>query len=92
MDTSAERVYDRLMKYFADDARHLVCIPYSRANLLLMAEDLGIPEHWLHKGRLEHIDIPVRAIHRIHSDERVTVVSAREVLRIITTTESGESE
>ena len=69
--------------YYADRMRHLVCVPYSRAGLLAMADALGIGRHWLHGGRLAHVDIPQRSVQRVLADPRVQVVSARQVLAIV---------
>lgn len=44
------------MKYYCDNKRHLVCVPYSIENLHKMADDLKIKRHWFHKN---HYDIPV---------------------------------
>ncbi len=46
-----------------DDARHLVCVPYTRANLHRVAEWLGIRRCWFHGGRWPHYDIPKRRMH-----------------------------
>ncbi len=65
----------------ADRDRHLWC-PGGRAALHAMADALDIPRHWYHPTpRHEHFDIPVRALHRVLSDPRVTVVSPREIVR-----------
>lgn len=48
-----------------------------------MADRLDIPRHWLHPGRLAHVDIPVTYISRVLSDPRVEVVSPREILAVI---------
>lgn len=55
---------DRL-HYFADDKRHLICVPYSVPNLHRMAEDLGIKRCWFHSGRFPHYDIPKLRIQEI---------------------------
>lgn len=47
------------LKYCCDEARHLVCLPYTVDNLHRMAEDLGIKRCWFHK---DHYDIPKRRI------------------------------
>lgn len=74
---------------YADQSRHLVCTPYSRANLLVAADTLGIPRHWLHVGRGAHIDIPARRVEDVLSDPRVRVVSSRSVLAIIRGASNG---
>ncbi len=73
-----------MTRYFADNARHLVAVPYSRDALLAMADDLDIPHHWFHSsnGRLAHIDIPKRLEAHILADPRVTIVSPRDIVAI----------
>ena len=34
------------LTYYCDSMRHLVCVPYSTANLHRMAEELGIKRCW----------------------------------------------
>jgi hypothetical protein len=70
------------MKYYCDNERHLVCIPYSIENLHKMAEDLGIKRCWFHnkKGK-EHYDIPKKRLKEIQS--KCEVVDGREILKII---------
>jgi hypothetical protein len=70
------------MEYFCDDKRHLVCKPYTIANLHRMAESLGIKRAWYHSSaRWKHYDIPKRREDEIRA--RCTVVSTREILKII---------
>jgi len=70
------------LKYYSDNARHLVCIPYSIANLHRMAEDLNIKRCWYHKsGRNSHYDIPKRRVMEI--GEQTTVVGGARILEII---------
>lgn len=52
------------MKYYCDNKRHLVCVPYSIENLHKMAEDLGIKKCWFHK---DHYDIPKKRINEIQT-------------------------
>ena len=66
------------MKYLCDNARHLICVPYSVENLHKMAEDLGIKKCWFHK---DHYDIPKRRIAEIAA--RCEVVDSRESVRIM---------
>ena len=66
------------MKYYCDNLRHLVCVPYSKENLHKMADDLGIGRHWFHKN---HYDIPKRRIEEIMN--KCEVVSPKEIVRII---------
>jgi hypothetical protein len=65
------------MKYYCDDKRHLVCVPYSVENLHLMADDLGIKRCWFHK---DHYDIPKRRIKEIM--EKCEVVDTRTIVDI----------
>jgi hypothetical protein len=37
------------LTYYCDNLRHLVCVPYTIANLHRMAEDLGIKRCWYQK-------------------------------------------
>ena len=69
------------MNYFCDDARHLVCSPYSREGLHSMAHALNIGRHWFHGGRLAHYDIPKRRAVEIMA--KCTVDSSAEILNII---------
>ena len=72
------------LRYFCDDGRHLICLPYTRPNLHKMALDLGISRCWFHASpRHPHYDIPKRQIERIKQDPRVTVISPREILLLI---------
>lgn len=70
------------LRYFCDDARHLICVPYTVENLHLMAEDLGILRAWFHGGAsYPHYDIPKRRIKEITSS--CTVVTTRVILEIV---------
>lgn len=71
------------MTYFCDTARHLICIPYSIANLHLMARQLGINKRWLHKN---HYDIPKKRIAEITA--KCTLVSSKQIVNIIKQYES----
>lgn len=68
------------MRYFSDDMRHLVCLPYSVTNLHAMARDLGIARCWFHAGRFPHYDVPKRRIGEIAA--RTERVSPRVILGI----------
>lgn len=61
-----------------DNARHLVCRPYSIANLHEMAKQVGIKRCWFHKN---HYDIPKRDIARIMG--LATVVESATIVKII---------
>ncbi len=66
------------MTFYCDNARHLVCVPYSIPNLHKMAEALNIKRCWFHR---DHYDIPMRRIAEIQS--KCTVIPSREIVRII---------
>lgn len=68
------------MLYFADNARHLICFPYTKENLHSMAVNLGIKRHWFHASPHAHYDIPKKMIEEVHS--KVTMVTQSELLRI----------
>jgi Protein of unknown function (DUF4031) len=69
------------MQYYCDNARHLVCIPYSIDNLHLMAVNLGIKRCWYHNTSYAHYDIPKRRIIEIQS--KCKVVSSKIILKIV---------
>lgn len=70
------------LTFYCDDARHLVCVPYSIDNLHEMARQLGIKRCWFHAGaKYAHYDIPKRRIREISA--QCTVVSSREILEIV---------
>ncbi len=70
------------MKFICDEHRHLICEPYSVANLHVMAQTLGIKRCWFHaSSKFPHYDIPKRRIAEIQA--KCTVVSGRELLGII---------
>lgn len=70
------------MKFYADRARHLVCVPYSVENLHAMAAELGIKRCWYHPGRFPHYDVPKRRLKELLADPRVTEVGSRRILEI----------
>lgn len=48
-----------------------------------MARELGIHHCWYHRGKHPHYDIPGRRIEAVMGDPRVTVVSSRELLKLM---------
>lgn len=66
------------MKYYCDNKRHLVCVPYSIENLHKMAIELDIKSCWFHK---DHYDIPKKRIAEIQS--KCVVITPREIVAII---------
>lgn len=70
------------MKYYCDDMRHLICVPYSVENLHKMAEDLGIKRCWFHNTpKYAHYDIPKKRIAEIQA--KCEVVDAKDIVRMI---------
>lgn len=70
------------MQYYCDNARHLVCIPYSVENLHKMAGELDIKRCWYHVGAsYPHYDIPKKRIEEIQN--KCKVVSSRIILSIV---------
>jgi len=66
------------MTYYCDDARHLVCLPYSVENLHAMSEALSIKRCWFHG---DHYDIPKKRIDEIAA--KCVIVSSKDIVRII---------
>ena len=66
------------MRYYCDQFRHLVCVPYSAENLHAMARDLDIKRCWFHR---DHYDIPKRRIAEVTA--RCELVPSRTILAII---------
>lgn len=72
------------MPYYCDTYRHLVCIPYSQADLHEMARDLDIKRCWFRRGsrmKFAHYDIP-----KLRYDEiaaKCNVVTNRDILNIV---------
>lgn len=71
-----------MLRYFCDDARHIVCVPYTIDNLHRMADDLGIKRCWFHrKATYPHYDMPKRRIAEITA--RCTLVKTADILAIV---------
>lgn len=67
---------------YCDDARHLVCIPYSVSNLHYAARSLGIGRHFFHRNAsYPHYDIPKRRVAEIRA--KCIVVTSRDILKIV---------
>jgi hypothetical protein len=66
------------LNYFCDDQRHLVCMPYSLANLHRMAEALDLKRCWFHK---DHYDIPKTRVDEIMA--KCTVLPTRKIAAIV---------
>jgi hypothetical protein len=69
------------LRYLCDNARHMVCEPYSLENLHRMASALGIKRAWFHKSRFPHYDMPKKRIAELTAQcERM---SQKQILLII---------
>lgn len=66
------------LEFLTDGARHLICVPYSIANLHEMARQLNVKTCWFHR---DHYDIPKRRIAEIEAKCRL--VTSRDIVRII---------
>lgn len=72
---------DNKLQYFCDTNRHLVCYPYSVANLHKMAEDLDLKRSWYHSSaKYKHYDVPKRRIDEI--TDKCTIVSTKTIIGI----------
>jgi len=69
---------NKVMTYFCDNKRHIVCEPYSIENLHEMAKDLNISRDWFHKN---HYDMPKKRIQEI--TEKCILVNSRTIVKII---------
>lgn len=69
------------MKYYCDNKRHLVCLPFSVENLHKMAVELKINKCWFHRGKNPHYDIPKRRENEIKL--KCEVVTTRQIWQII---------
>jgi len=64
--------------FLSNNYRHLICIPYSIANLYFMARQLDIKQCWFHKN---HYDIPKKRIKEIQN--KTKIVNTRIICQII---------
>jgi hypothetical protein len=78
---SCETMMDTELKYYCDNKRHLICVPYSIENLHKMGSNLLIDKCWYHIGKFPHYDIPKKRIEEIKS--KCTVVSTKTILKLI---------
>ena len=72
------------LKFICDKHRHLVCVPFSIANLHRMAKELKLKDchfHY-HNGKNPHYDIPKRRIKTITAQCH-EIVSSRKIWEII---------
>jgi len=66
------------MNFYCDNSRHLICKPYSKENLHLMAKELNIKKCWFHK---DHYDIPKKRINEIKN--KCEIISSKNIIEII---------
>ncbi len=69
------------LEFYCDNARHLVCKPFSVENLHKMAIALDIKRCWYHAGKHPHYDIPKKRIDEIKA--KCKVITTVEIYRII---------
>lgn len=84
---TADENTEPTLEYCCDNARHLICLPYSVRNLHTMAANLGINRCWFHR---DHYDIPKKRIKEI--TEQCMVVSSKEIVEIINRKECAGSK
>lgn len=71
------------MKIYADRMRHIICVPYTIANLHRMAERLEIKRCWYHRHFwFPHYDSPKKRLDEILVRDDVIEVTARELVEI----------
>ena len=86
MKMIASEINEQLDLTFAcDNKRHLICIPYSKVNMILMATELEISPLWFHK---DHYDIPKHRVKEISS--RCEIISSKDIVRIVKEHNRGE--
>ena len=73
------------LTFICDNKRHLICLPYSKPNMLSMATELGINPLWFHK---DHYDIPKDRIKEISG--KCKIVSPKEIVNIIKSCNNGQ--
>lgn len=81
IDVESWLVERRMLTYYRDSMRHLVCRPYSVNLLHHMAADLDIKRCWFHGKHRRHYDIPKKKM--IEVAGRSTLVMPRDILAII---------
>lgn len=75
------------LRYLCDRQRHLICLPYSVANLHRMARALGLGRHWYHGGDKPHYDLPVKR--QVELQAQCELVSPRRILLEIQRARAG---
>jgi len=69
-----------VIRYLTDGKRHLVCFPYSKENLHVMAKDLDIAKSWYHSKPYPHYDLPKRR--KVEIEQKCEIVSSKDIVRI----------
>ena len=69
------------MKYYYDNMRHLICVPYSIDNLHKMAQSLNIKRCWFHNAKYPHYDIPKKMMGKMPSS--CELIPAKQLLLFI---------
>ena len=49
---------DAVTAIYIDNARHIICLPYTVEHLHAAAKMLGIKRHWFHGSPYPHYDMP----------------------------------
>jgi hypothetical protein len=68
------------MEFYCDNKRHLICKPYSVANLHRMAQVLNINKCFYHTNPWPHYDIPARRIEEVTA--KCILVTDRDIVKI----------
>lgn len=69
------------LQYISDGKRHLICVPYTIANLHRMARELAINPCWYHAGKKPHYDIP--KMRQAEINAKCLIVTSQEIIKII---------
>jgi len=88
MKTYQQRLDALGLQVFVDSKRHLVCTPYTVANLHKMAKVLGIKRCWFHKTHYDVPQIQFRVWQAFKANGTgifATWVTQREIVKIIRT-------
>jgi len=68
------------VQYVCDEARHLICVPYSAHFMHEMAAELGVKRGWFHPGDKAHYDIPKSRVADV--TKLCHVVSSKLIVKI----------
>lgn len=70
-----------MIKYYCDDRRHVVCLPYSVENLHKMAEDLNIKKYCYRASPKPNYKMPKKRINEI--TQKCTLVGIETIRTIM---------